>query len=162
MFTLFRKIAAFYWFTVSFILTNNFYSFIQRLTGGTLVSRNKDYIVFYRGNDFLPPGVTKTLAQAQNLAAVQQDEEDKARQKALALMDSNAKASKGPKLVAGTLAETMAATSRWGNQPSGEEREKMMRDLALARHASLVKFLEKKLALVSVRCTNMNDASGTP
>lgn len=122
---------------------------LKRLTGGTLVSRNKDYIVFYRGNDFLPPGVTKTLTQAQNLAAVRQDEEDKARQKALALMDSNAKASKGPKLVAGTLAETMAATSRWGNQPSGEEREKMMRDLALARHASLVKFLEKKLALAN-------------
>ncbi|KAL2945219.1 CRM-domain containing factor CFM3 chloroplastic/mitochondrial [Bienertia sinuspersici] len=27
---------------------------LKRLTGGTLLSRNKEYIVFYRGNDFLP------------------------------------------------------------------------------------------------------------
>lgn len=115
-----------------------------------MVSRNKEYIVFYRGNDFLPPGVTKTLVEAQNLSIIQQDEEDKARQKASALMESSIKATKGSKLVAGTLAETMAATLRWGNQPSDEEREKMMKDIALARHASLVRFLETKLAIVSV------------
>lgn len=124
---------------------------MQILTGGTLVSRNKDYIVFYRGNDFLPPNVTQTLVKAQNLAAIQQDEEDQARQKALALMETNTKTSKDRPLVAGTLAETMAATSRWGNQPTVQEREKMMKDSALARHASLVRFLEKKLSLVSIR-----------
>ncbi|KAK1358403.1 CRM-domain containing factor CFM3, chloroplastic/mitochondrial [Heracleum sosnowskyi] len=122
---------------------------LKRLTGGTLVSRNKDYIVFYRGNDFLPPNVTQTLVKAQNLAAIHQDEEDWARQKAFDLMESNTKASKDHMLVAGTLAETMAATSRWGNQPTDEEREKMMKDSALARHASLVRFLEKKLSLAN-------------
>ncbi|KAI4376531.1 hypothetical protein MLD38_014281 [Melastoma candidum] len=30
---------------------------LKILTGGTLLSRNKEYIVFYRGNDFLPPRV---------------------------------------------------------------------------------------------------------
>lgn len=127
---------------------------MQRLTGGTLVSRNKDYIVFYRGNDFLPPDVTHTLVKAQNLAAIHQDEEDWARQKAFNLMESNTKAFKDHMLVAGTLAETMAATSRWGNQLTDEEREKMMKDSALARHASLVRFLEKKLSLVSIRYTS--------
>lgn len=123
-------------------------SFFQILTGGTLLSRNKDYIVFYRGNDFLPPDVTKTLSDAQEVAALRQDEEDQARKKASTLVDSNLASVKCP-LVAGTLAETEAATSRWGNELSSEEREKMMRDLAVARHASLVRFLEKKLALVS-------------
>lgn len=123
-------------------------SFFQILTGGTLLSRNKDYIVFYRGNDFLPPDVTKTLSDAQEVAALRQDEEDQARKKASTLVDSNLAIVKCP-LVAGTLAETEAATSRWGNELSSEEREKMMRDLAVARHASLVRFLEKKLALVS-------------
>ncbi|XP_017252946.1 CRM-domain containing factor CFM3, chloroplastic/mitochondrial [Daucus carota subsp. sativus] len=122
---------------------------LKILTGGTLISRNKDYIVFYRGNDFLPPDVTQTLVKAQNLAAINQEEEDRARQKAFDLMESNTKASKEHPLVAGTLAETMAATSRWGNQPTAEEKEKMMKDLALARHASLVRFLEKKLSLAN-------------
>lgn len=129
----------------------NFMSFKQRLTGGTLVSRNKEYIVFYRGNDFLPPGVTNKLVEAKDKAALLQDVEDQARQIASTLIDSNVKTDNGP-LVAGTLAETLAATSRWANQPSSEEREEMMRERALARHASLVRYLEKKLALVSYEC----------
>ncbi|GMP55200.1 hypothetical protein CsSME_00020085 [Camellia sinensis var. sinensis] len=119
---------------------------LKILTGGTLLSRNKDYIVFYRGNDFLPPAVTKTLAEAQKLAALQQDEEDQAHWKASTLIHSNTKANNGL-LVAGTLAETMAATSQWGNQPSSQDIEKMKRDAAVSRHASLVRYLEKKLAL---------------
>ncbi|KAF5458827.1 hypothetical protein F2P56_022828 [Juglans regia] len=119
---------------------------LKKLTGGTLVSRNKEYIVFYRGNDFLPPSVTEALKERRKLADLQQDEEDHARQRALALIESKAKASKGP-LVAGTLAETMAATSRWGNQPTGEDVQKMIRDSALTRHALLVRYLQSKLAL---------------
>ncbi|KAF6170600.1 hypothetical protein GIB67_017849 [Kingdonia uniflora] len=118
---------------------------LMKLTGGTLVSRNKDYIVFYRGNDFLSLAVTDVLVNRHKLVELQQVEEEKARQRASsALIVSNAKSSKGP-LVAGTLAETMAANSRWGNQPSSEEIEKMRRDFSLARHASLVRYLEKKL-----------------
>lgn len=52
-------------------------------------------------------------------------------------------------LVAGTLAETVGTTSRWGSERSGEEIEKMRRDSAVARHASLVRLLKKKLVLVS-------------
>ncbi|KAK4713672.1 hypothetical protein R3W88_019579 [Solanum pinnatisectum] len=119
---------------------------LKVLTGGTLLSRNKDYIVFYRGNDFLPPRVTEALEEAERKSDFLQDQEEQARQRAATSIDSDTKAPKRP-LVAGTLSETMAATSRWGNQPSIEEREKMMRDAAVARHASLVKYLEEKLAL---------------
>nr|DAD49004.1 TPA_asm: hypothetical protein HUJ06_018941 [Nelumbo nucifera] len=118
---------------------------LKRLTGGTLLSRNKDYIVFYRGNDFLSPVVTEALVERKKLAELRQDEEEQARQRALALIISNAKAIKGP-LVAGTLAETVAANSRWAKQPSSEDMQKMMKDAALSRHASLVRYLEKKLA----------------
>uniref|UniRef100_A0A2N9EPM8 CRM domain-containing protein n=1 Tax=Fagus sylvatica TaxID=28930 RepID=A0A2N9EPM8_FAGSY len=88
---------------------------LKKLTGGTLVSRNKDYIVIHRAS-----------------------------------IESKAKASKGP-LVAGTLAETVAATSRWGNQPSSEDIQKMIRDSALNRHAMLVRYLQNKLALAKGR-----------
>ncbi|KAF8406880.1 hypothetical protein HHK36_006001 [Tetracentron sinense] len=132
---------------------------IKKLTGGTLLSRNKDYIVFYRGNDFLPPAITEALVERRKLTELRQDEEEKARQSASALIDSNAKAAKGP-LVAGTLAETMAANSRWGNQPSSKDMEKMMRDAALARHASLVRYLEKKLAHAQKKVKKAEKALG--
>ncbi|XP_076944035.1 CRM-domain containing factor CFM3, chloroplastic/mitochondrial-like [Bidens hawaiensis] len=120
---------------------------LKRLTGGTLVSRNKDYIVFYRGNDFLPPNVTRTLTTAQELSINRQEDEDKARENASIIIDLTTKnAVKGP-LVAGTLAETMAATSKWGTEPSSEEIERMRREAAVARHTSLVKLLQNKLAL---------------
>lgn len=118
---------------------------LKRLTGGTLLSRNKEYIVFYRGNDFLPPVINETLKERRKLAFLYQDEEDQARQMTPALIGSSVKTTKGP-LVAGTLVETVAAISRWGNQPSSEDVEEMIRDSALARHASLVKHLENKLA----------------
>lgn len=113
-----------------------------------MLSRNKDFIVFYRGNDFLPPVVTNVLKGRRTLADLQQDEEERARRTSSTVILSNAKAPKATKL-AGTLAETMAATSRWGHQPTSEEIEEMMRDSAMTRQALLVKKMENRLALVS-------------
>ncbi|XP_073149156.1 CRM-domain containing factor CFM3A, chloroplastic/mitochondrial [Henckelia pumila] len=118
---------------------------LKILTGGTLLSRNKDYIVFYRGNDFLPPGVESALVEAEKNTAFQQDEEEHARHRAATLIDSNVRTPKQP-LVAGTLAETVAATSRWGNQPSSAEIEKMRSDTAVSSHVSLVNSVQRKLA----------------
>ncbi|PPD80959.1 hypothetical protein GOBAR_DD22109 [Gossypium barbadense] len=133
---------------------------LDRLTGGTLLSRNKEFIVFYRGNDFLPPVVTNTLKEMQKSRNLRQEEEEEARGRALALVGSNVKASTLP-LVAGTLAETTAATSRWGHQPSPDEVEEMKRNSALTQQASLVRHLEKKLAHVSYRCRKRGVYDGT-
>ncbi|XWS26689.1 hypothetical protein CRYUN_Cryun26dG0051800 [Craigia yunnanensis] len=130
---------------------------LKQLTGGTLLSRNKEFIVFYRGNDFLPPVVTKTLTERQKSRNLQQEEEEKAQERALALVGSNAKASKLP-LIAGTLAETTAATSRWGHQPSHDEVEEMKRNSALTQQASLVRHLEKKLSLAKGKLGKANKA----
>ncbi|MFQ6642647.1 hypothetical protein Gotur_017229 [Gossypium turneri] len=130
---------------------------LKRLTGGTLLSRNKEFIVFYRGNDFLPPVVTNTLKEMQKSRNLRQEEEEEARGRALALVGSNVKASRLP-LVAGTLAETTAATSRWGHQPSPDEVEEMKRNSALTQQASLVRHLEKKLAHAKGKLTKANKA----
>ncbi|XP_028774212.1 CRM-domain containing factor CFM3, chloroplastic/mitochondrial isoform X2 [Neltuma alba] len=123
---------------------------LKKLTGGTLLSRNKDYIVFYRGNDFLPPAVTEALTERHKLALLKQDEEDQVRQIASSLTRSTGKASQIP-FVAGTLAETKAATTQWGHQPSSQEVEKMRRDSAISKLTSIVKNLEKKLAHAKAR-----------
>ncbi|KZV46321.1 hypothetical protein F511_21403 [Dorcoceras hygrometricum] len=118
---------------------------LKMLTGGTLLSRNKDYIVFYRGNDFLPPGVSSALVEAEKNTTFRQDEEEHARLRAATTIASSVRTPKQP-LVAGTLAETVAATSRWGNQPDSAEIKKMMRDTAVLRRVSLVNSLQRKLA----------------
>ncbi|OAY75408.1 CRM-domain containing factor CFM3, chloroplastic/mitochondrial-like [Ananas comosus] len=130
---------------------------IKKLTGGTLLSRNKEYIVFYRGNDFIMPSIRDVLIEKQQLATVQQDEEELARLKASASLMSKAKASKGP-LVAGTLKETVEANSRWGNPLSSKAREKMKKELTLAKHASLVRFLERKLVFAKAKVAKAEKA----
>ncbi|XP_022960925.1 CRM-domain containing factor CFM3, chloroplastic/mitochondrial [Cucurbita moschata] len=125
---------------------------LRILTGGTLLSRNKEYIVFYRGNDYLPPTITDALKERRKLADLQQDVEEKARQMASTSVESKVKASNAP-LVAGTLAETIAATSRWGSQQSGQDIETMREDSALAKLEYLIEDLKKKLALAKGKVT---------
>ncbi|KAJ4952641.1 hypothetical protein NE237_029473 [Protea cynaroides] len=132
---------------------------LKNLTGGTLLSRNKEYIVLYRGNDFLSPPVREALLEREKLTELHQDEEEQARQKVLQLIVSNVKAARGP-LVAGSLAESMAADARWANLSSSEEMEKMMKDAALARHASLVRYLEKKLKHAQEKVRHAEKALG--
>lgn len=102
--------------------------------------------MFHRGNDFLPLAVTETLQERKKLTELHQDEEDLVRQGAA--FNFKVKSSKVP-LVAGTLTETIAATSRWGNQPTKLEMVKMMKEATFEKHVSLVRYLEKKLILVS-------------
>ncbi|KAK7388201.1 hypothetical protein VNO78_23010 [Psophocarpus tetragonolobus] len=123
---------------------------LKKLTGGTLLSRNKEYIVFYRGNDFLPPVVTNTLNERQKLTFLQQDEEEKARKIASSITVSNRKAAQVP-LIAGTLAETRAATTNWGHQPSKQEMKNMIRDSSLSKLSAIIKNQEKKLALARAK-----------
>ncbi|XP_008793802.1 CRM-domain containing factor CFM2, chloroplastic isoform X1 [Phoenix dactylifera] len=39
---------------------------LKQLTGGTLLSKDKEYIVFYRGKDFLPPAVSLAIEERRN------------------------------------------------------------------------------------------------
>ncbi|KAK7287139.1 hypothetical protein RIF29_00209 [Crotalaria pallida] len=79
----------------------------------------------------------KSLTVREKLTILQQEEEEKARQLASSITRLSTNASRVP-LVTGTLAETKAATTNWGNEPSREEVEKMMRDKALDRLASFI------------------------
>uniref|UniRef100_A0ACD5XR63 Uncharacterized protein n=1 Tax=Avena sativa TaxID=4498 RepID=A0ACD5XR63_AVESA len=123
---------------------------IKKLTGGVLVSRNKEYIIFYRGNDFVTPKVRQVLVENQQHAITQQDQEELARLKASASITPISNASKNP-LVAGTLAETREATSRWGDSLNDELRKKENNRLILAKHTSLLKNMKRKLTLAKTK-----------
>ncbi|AEE85671.1 CRS1 / YhbY (CRM) domain-containing protein [Arabidopsis thaliana] len=120
---------------------------LKRLTRGVLVSRNKEYIVFYRGNDFMPPAVAEALTERQKeITEVLQAKEDQAREMAStrATLTSQAKSPK-TQLLAGTLAETIAASSRWAPNASSVDIEELKRESASIKRAALIRDLELRL-----------------
>jgi hypothetical protein len=59
------------------------------------MSRNKEYIVLYRGNDFLSPSVRAALVDKQHQAVIMQGDEELSRQKALDSLSSKSTPLKG-------------------------------------------------------------------
>uniref|UniRef100_A0A7C8ZKE7 CRM domain-containing protein n=1 Tax=Opuntia streptacantha TaxID=393608 RepID=A0A7C8ZKE7_OPUST len=128
---------------------------MQRLTGGTLLSRNKDFLVFYRGKDFLSADVTEALLERERLVKSLQDKEEEARMKASAsvirvtsLGSATSTVETEQLRAAGTLHETLDANAKWGSRVDKHEKAKMLREAELTRHANLVRRLENKLAFV--------------
>ncbi|KAJ4713400.1 Chloroplastic group IIA intron splicing facilitator CRS1 [Melia azedarach] len=121
---------------------------LKLLTGGTLLQRNKYYIVIYRGKDFLSPTVATALAEREEFAKQIQDVEEKVRTKALKATPSGQNEVDAP---AGSLAEFYQAQLRWGREVSAKEREKMIEEASKAKHARLVKRIEHKLAVAQAK-----------
>ncbi|KAF8051787.1 hypothetical protein N665_1665s0004 [Sinapis alba] len=120
---------------------------LKRLTRGVLVSRNKEYIVFYRGNDFMPPAVSEALTERQKeITEVLQTKEDQLRETASTRVTliSQSKPPKTP-LLAGTLAETIAASSRWAPEASSIDVEELKRESASIKRAALIRDLDLRL-----------------
>ncbi|CAN6441108.1 unnamed protein product [Victoria cruziana] len=119
---------------------------IKQLTGGTLLSRNKDYLVFYRGKDFLSAEVTEALLERERLAKALQDEEERARWGASLSVTSDVQPS-GELHTAGTLGETLEASALWGKKLDERDKKMMKRAAEKERHADLVRTLENKMGL---------------
>ncbi|ERN01418.1 hypothetical protein AMTRI_Chr03g147650 [Amborella trichopoda] len=133
---------------------------IKSLTGGTLLSRNKDFMVFYRGKDFLSPEVTEALLERERLAKALQDEEENARLYATAsiISDVSTTTAKEEPRFSGTLSETLEASARWGKNLDSEEKEKMIKAAEATRHAGLVRKLERKLDLAQQKAMRAEKA----
>lgn len=121
---------------------------MQKLTGSILLSRNKDFLVFYRGKNFLSREVAQALLEKERLAKTLQDEEEQARSRATAMVI--------PKVeindefgTAGSLEETLDASARWGKTMDNRDKVRVMREAEMLKHANLVRKLERKLAFVS-------------
>ncbi|KAK7344023.1 hypothetical protein VNO77_13222 [Canavalia gladiata] len=119
---------------------------IKKLTGGILLSRNKDFLVFFRGKNFLSPDVTQALLERERMAKAMQDEEEQARLRASSLLIPTSNTS-GLSAEAGTLGETLDADAKWGKTLDERHKQKVMREVEQLRHANLVKKLEQKLSL---------------
>uniref|UniRef100_A0A453HXX1 CRM-domain containing factor CFM3, chloroplastic/mitochondrial n=1 Tax=Aegilops tauschii subsp. strangulata TaxID=200361 RepID=A0A453HXX1_AEGTS len=122
---------------------------IKKLTGGVMLSRNNDFVVFYRGKDFLSTELAEALLERESSMKSLQDEEQ-ARLNAKLSFTSSTEAFI-ESTVAGTLGETLEANSKYGNELDGNHVDKMTRTVEAAKHADLVRELEWKLALAEKR-----------
>lgn len=86
--------------------------------------------------------------ERERLAKALQDEEEQARLRASSSVISNIEAIE-ESAGAGTLGETLEADAKWGKKLDDDHKNKMMKAAEVARHAQLVKKLEKKLFQVS-------------
>jgi RNA-binding protein YhbY len=139
-----------------------------------LLSRNKDFLVFYRGKSFLSLEVGEALMEKEMLVRTLQDEEEQARlrassalvvpsikanqQLARTLQDKEEQARPSALVLpstkanqnlvsAGTLGETLDATGKWGkNLDNDDHVEEMKQEVEKVRSAKLVRKLERKLA----------------
>lgn len=123
---------------------------MQKLTRGILLSRNKDFLVFYRGKDFLSREVAEALLEKERLAKALLDDEEQARLRASVLVTPSVHVTDSSG-IAGTLGETLDADARWGKTLDNKDKEKVMREAEILRHADLVRKLEKNLAFVSLQ-----------
>ncbi|XP_044486221.1 CRM-domain containing factor CFM3A, chloroplastic/mitochondrial-like isoform X2 [Mangifera indica] len=130
---------------------------IKKLTGGILLSRNKDFLVFYRGKDFLSPDVTELLLERERLFKSLQDEEEQARLRSSAFVFPSTEVSEESG-TAGTLGEILDANARWGKMLDDNHKENVMREAEIMRHASLVRKLERKLSIADKKLMKAEQA----
>ncbi|GJN15141.1 hypothetical protein PR202_gb02034 [Eleusine coracana subsp. coracana] len=116
--------------------------------GGTLLLRNKFYIVIYRGKDFLPASVAAALAEREELTKDIQNAEEQRRNISIAHslddgLDGHA--------LAGTLAEFQEAQARWGREVTAKEQEEMKEASSKSEKEKLFRKLEHKLSIAQAK-----------
>ncbi|XP_042457405.1 CRM-domain containing factor CFM3, chloroplastic/mitochondrial-like isoform X2 [Zingiber officinale] len=121
---------------------------LKALIGGTLLLRNKYYIVIYRGKDFIPASVATALAEREELTKEIQDAEEQLRKRTIGEPSVNAPEGDAP---VGTLAEFLEAQARWGRQISTEERDAMKEEASRYKTTKLFKRVEHKLSIAQAK-----------
>ncbi|KAK1648601.1 hypothetical protein QYE76_066406 [Lolium multiflorum] len=122
---------------------------IKKLTGGVMLSRNNDFVVFYRGKDFLSTELADALLEREKSMNSLLDEEQARLNPRLSFASSTEAFVEAT--VAGTLGETLEANSKYGNELDENHTVKMTRTVEAAKHADLVRKLEWKLAIAEKR-----------
>ncbi|CAM6091463.1 unnamed protein product [Calypogeia fissa] len=121
---------------------------LKRLTGGVLLSRDKYFIVLYRGKDFLPPSVAAVLEERRAMTSELQEEEEKAR-----LLPSSTEVSytSVESSISGTLAETLEAKANWERLQNSEEQLKVAEEARKAQRREVSRRIHRKVAITMAK-----------
>jgi hypothetical protein len=119
---------------------------VQRLTGGVLLSRDKFFITFYRGKDFVPQSVACRLSERELICRDLQEEEEKARNERNILV-------KRPPLIQPSMAvirpEVPSVKPSWVYTMDIRKQNLLKLEVAKLHQLTLIRQLERKLNRVS-------------
>ncbi|QHO01114.1 Chloroplastic group IIA intron splicing facilitator CRS1 [Arachis hypogaea] len=114
---------------------------LKKLMGGTLLIRNKYFIVMYSGKDFVPTSVATVLVERQEMTKQVVDDKEKARCRAIDVTQSGADEATTQ---VGSLAEFYEAQTCWGRDISAKECEKTIKESAKAKNIRLFRKAQTK------------------
>ncbi|CAM6017221.1 unnamed protein product [Sphagnum balticum] len=119
---------------------------LKRIAGGTLLYRDKQCFVLYRGKDFLPPAVQAALEEREAMARSWQEDEERVRMGgrsySMPIIESPTEDSK-----VGTLVETLEAQAKWTQWKSKEEMWEMRRAAHKAARLEATRKIQSKVEL---------------
>ncbi|MCO5609410.1 hypothetical protein L7F22_063636 [Adiantum nelumboides] len=117
---------------------------LRQLTGGVLLSRDKFFMTFYRGKDFIPEKVAAALVEREESVRDLQQLEEKAREE----RNIPVKWTPYAKPSISVIGEAApAAKPSWTYTMDAKEQERLKREARKFQRISLARELEKKLGL---------------
>ncbi|XP_023551202.1 chloroplastic group IIA intron splicing facilitator CRS1, chloroplastic isoform X1 [Cucurbita pepo subsp. pepo] len=123
---------------------------LKSLTGGTLLLRNKFFIILYRGKDFLPVGVANSIIQRETELQRWQLHEENSRLKASELfcfdtgnLEERAKA--------GTLSDFKDITMEYEDLTTGSTESKLQADAEKGKIIRELKKQERRLSILDFK-----------
>ncbi|KAI3946441.1 hypothetical protein MKX01_017657 [Papaver californicum] len=137
---------------------------IKRLTGGVLILRNKFFIIFYRGKDFVPPRVASLIVGRETELKHCQVEEEGARQKALESFHVTNKEVQNNCTV-GTFSDFRDIQAKYGLPEIGHgvvdvekeaEKERLEKELRMQKHK--LEILQAKIEKSNMELAKLNSS----
>lgn len=120
---------------------------MQRLTGGVQILRNRDFIILYRGNDFLSGRVASSIAGRETEICGQQLKEEEARTNAIKLFSDTDEFLYSTSTV-GTYAEFLDIQSKYTVVNSGILEEKIQFEAERAKLEKEIGKQEREIFIV--------------
>eukprot|EP00250_Pteridium_aquilinum_P006707 c16571_g1_i1 orf=59-3652(+) len=115
---------------------------LKRLTGGVLLSRDKFFVTFYRGKDFIPEKVAAALVEREASVRDLQELEEKAREER-SIAVKWTPATKPSMAVIGKEASEVKPS--WVHTMDAAEQNRLKREVAKLQRITLARQMEKKL-----------------
>ena len=115
---------------------------IWRLTGEVLLSRDKFFITFYRGKDFVPQSVASTLTERELIARDLQEEEEKARNERNIRVKRPSSIQSSVDVIRSEIPDVKPS---WVHTMDIQEQERLKREVAKLHQLTVARQLEKRL-----------------
>lgn len=116
---------------------------LKRLTGGTLLSRDKEFIVFYRGKDFLPAAVSSAIEERRRHVVLTNKQRTDSTSSIMTEQQSKCVSKDEPELLNDQTRNSFSKEKKLSATETAIERTSMKLSMALQKKEKAVRLLEE-------------------